>query len=169
MAITIRKISLSEAPIVQKIYERSPGYFRLVDGSDVLPDFAEKDIQDCVPKERQTPSYEKVFCLLSQDSTPIGVIDLHNNHPEEGTCYLGLLILDEQMQKKGLGKSCFEIAEKFIKDSLDASKIRLGVAEQNNVEEFWRKMGFERNGRTYVWQWSNQKNNVFEMEKVIIR
>jgi predicted GNAT family N-acyltransferase len=165
MKISIKRVGIEAAPVVQKIYEASPTYFRVVDGSDVHSGFAERDILDCVPKEKQTASYEKIFCLIFLDHKRIGVLDLHDHHPSKEIVYLGLMILDEKEQKMGLGRKSFEAAESFIRSELKSKKIRLGVAEQNNVEMFWHKMGFKRTGTSYIWKGENQENHVFEMEK----
>lgn len=167
MNIRIEKIGLDRAPIVQKILESSPDYYRNVARSEVLPHFAVREMQDEVPKVRQSPTYEKVFCLISADGHPVGIVDLHKDHPEKGKCYLGLLVIDGRQQNKGYGRMIYPHIESFIATHLSCSEVRLGVSESNDVEGFWRKVGFKRNGRHYEWKGEEYVNTVFEMTKMI--
>jgi RimJ/RimL family protein N-acetyltransferase len=163
--ILLKRIGLESAPIVQKIFEASPTYFRRVDGSEVMPHFAEKEITDAAKK--QSPTYEKVFLLASLNGAPIGVVDLHKDHPARGKTYIGLLLLDESFQGKGLGRAVYVAAEKYARADLGAQTLVLGVSVANDVLTFWEKMGFTPNGRTYIWKGEKIESQVIEMEKSI--
>lgn len=165
MTIEIRRIGVEQAPIVQSILESSPEYYRRTDRSEVKPHFAVREITDCVPRERQSSSYEKVFCLVSLDQEPIGIVDLHKNHKLIGQCYLGLFLLHGAFQGRGLGRLIFEHVESFVRQSLQCQEILLGVSKENDVEGFWLKMGFVRNGNNYVWKSEGFENSVFEMSR----
>lgn len=167
MDIIVEEINLKDAPLVQEIFESSPDYFRRTDRSEVLPHFALREMTDCVPLERQSEGYRKVFCLIKLEGDPVGIVDLHQNHPEEGKCYLGLLLMRGEKQKNGLGKIVYPIIEKFISDNLNCTQVVLGVSEDNDVEGFWQRVGFKRNGRHYIWKGEDHDNNVFEMDKII--
>ncbi len=165
MVIRVERIDVKSAHVVQKIYERSPGYFLSTEHEVAGPSTARENIEDKVPLPRRSPSYEKIFCLISIDGVPAGIVDLHKDHPQRGVTYVGLFLLDETYQKRGLGRECFHEVENFINRSYSCSHLRLGVSFDNNVEGFWKKLGFLRNGRTYEWNGANRVNQVFEMEK----
>jgi len=105
--------------------------------------------------------------IIIRDQKPIGVLDLHVNHPEEKICYLGLLLLKEDLFGKGLGTQCYRFAEDYILRSLQCQKIRLGVADENNVTGFWTKMGFTPNGNKYDFPGEAKVSHVQEYEKEI--
>jgi GNAT superfamily N-acetyltransferase len=107
-----------------------------------------------------------IFCLIYLDDSPVGVIDFHKEHPAQGSTYIGLLLLEERHQ--GIGRAAFDAAAIFARSKLGTSKLVLGVSEEKNVEAFWLKMGFRRNGETYLWKSGEQINRVFEMEKPIL-
>ena len=110
LTIQIEPIGIDKADVVQKIFEASPGYFRNTAQSDVLPHFAFKEMTEGPTPEKQTPTYEKVFCLLRVEGKAIGVVDLHKDHPQRDLCYIGVVLLEESRQRKGLGKTlCSEI------------------------------------------------------------
>jgi GNAT superfamily N-acetyltransferase len=165
MKVEIQQIGVEQAPLVQEIYESSPEYFRRTDHSEVLPHFALRDLKDEVPIERQSKTYRKYFCLILLDDHPIGIVDLHKDHPTPGTCYLGLLLLRGDLQSRGYGRLVFPAIENFISRELGCRAIKLGVSEANDVEGFWQKVGFTRNGHKYVWRAESIENNVFEMER----
>ncbi len=165
MKIEVTRVGLDEAPLVQKIFESSPEYFRNTDRSEVLPHFAVRELTDEVPVQKRTRGYEKVFCKITVDGAPVGVVDLHRNHPVEGTCYLSLLLIDGKRQGEGLGRSVLPHIESFIAERLGCGEVLLGVSEDNDVGRFWEKVGFERNGRRYVWEGGGHANRVFELRK----
>jgi RimJ/RimL family protein N-acetyltransferase len=105
--------------------------------------------------------------IIEYNDEPVGVLDVHANHPEEGVCYLGLLLIKEGLFGRGLGKACYEFSEDYIKRSLGCNKIRLGISDENDVSGFWIKMGFEFNGKTYEWKGEAKTANVKEFDKVL--
>ncbi len=165
MVIRIERIGTEHASVVQQIYEKNPTYFLNTEHELPGPDAARKDIEDKVPVARRSTSYEKHFCLITLDGIPIGIVDLHQDHPQRGVTYVGLFLLDENFQDRGLGKNCFREVENYINRSFSCSHLRLGISLDNNVEGFWKKLGFVRNGHTYNWNGANRINSVFEMEK----
>lgn len=73
----------------------------------------------------------------------IGCIDLCRGFPNESTVTLGLLLLSENHQRKGLGTKVYNILEELIKEWKSINKIRIGVLVSNiEVLPFWKKMGY---------------------------
>ena len=157
-------IGPDKAPIVQEIYFNSPTYFRRVDGSEPTEGMAIKDILDVPPKHGS--NYVKIAALIfDENKFPIGYTDLHVNYRCLGMVYLGLLILREDVQGKGLGRKSYELIEKYLLDHFDIEKIYLGVSNHNLVQDYWEKMGFIPNGFTYTWKGENKESVVTELEK----
>jgi RimJ/RimL family protein N-acetyltransferase len=163
----VRRASVLDAPLVQEIFEGSPEYFRRVEQSEVKPDSAIHEMNDVVPLERQGPKYEKIFCLIESGGIHLGVVDLHRNHPVEDCCYIGLFLLRETEQGRGIGRVAYRLVEEFIRSELSCTKIKIGISFTNDVEGFWLKMGYVRSGHKYKWTARGVSNQVFEMEKVI--
>ncbi|MBK9321504.1 MAG: GNAT family N-acetyltransferase [Bdellovibrionaceae bacterium] len=163
----LEQVGVEKSDLVQEIYFNSPTYFRRVDGTEPLEGMALKDIQD-VPAKRGD-HYTKIAALIYDGSKAIGYADLHVNHRSKGMAYLGLLILREDVQGKGLGRSSYNLVERFLSDCLDIEKIYLGVSNHNQVQEYWEKMGFTPNGDTYVWKGEKIESLVTEMEKKLIQ
>lgn len=163
--ILLEEVSPRQLDRLLKIYKQAPQYCLNVEGR--LPDrvMMEKEFQDGGPKKKSDKYQRKVYIFII-DNRDVGLTDLHLNHPQDGVAYIGLLLLTERLHGKGVGHQAYQLIEKDLKYKHDIQKIKLGVSENNNVEPFWEKMGFERNGHTY--QWGHEKmSEVFEMEKVI--
>jgi uncharacterized cupin superfamily protein/RimJ/RimL family protein N-acetyltransferase len=150
---------------VFETFQKSRQYFLKVDGCEPSLKIAEHAIVDG-PK-KQIGKYFKEFLLIELDGKNIGVLDVHANHPEEGICYLGLLLITEDLFGKGMGSRCYHFAEDYIKRSLECRKIRLGVSDENNVTEFWLKMGFQPNGSSYEWKAEAKTSIVRQFDKEI--
>ncbi|OFZ19591.1 MAG: hypothetical protein A2Z20_06460 [Bdellovibrionales bacterium RBG_16_40_8] len=146
--IILKRASTVDEPLVQSLFERSPSYFKKVDGSDVLHHFAKKEMQD-KPKSC-LPTYEKVFLLAFLKDKLFGVVDLHKDHPIIGTAYIGLLLVDDEFQEKGIGRSLYFATEKYAINNLNITRFLLGVSELNEVTGFWEKVGFSNNGKSYI-------------------
>jgi RimJ/RimL family protein N-acetyltransferase len=155
---------------VHKVLDRAPRYYERVEGvSTVSEEMLRREIEETVPKKKQTPTYEKHFLLIYLDKLPIGVVDLHKDHPSKGYTYLGLLLFDEKYQSKGWGGKAYPLIENYCREELGANTVILGVADDNDVSDFWKKMGFEYNGKTYTWTGTNKEVSVQEMEKELVQ
>lgn len=161
--LSLRLCSLDDAEKVFEIYQTSPGYFLKVDGCLPTLEMATFSLIDG-PKKTGA-KYKKEFLIIELEKTPIGVLDLHAHHPDEETCYLGLLLIDERLFSRGMGRKCFNLAENYIRRVLVCKKIRLGVSNDNDVTAFWKKMGFTPNGRTYEWKGEQKTTLVQEFDK----
>lgn len=150
---------------VLEIYKESSRYFQKFEGC--LP--TEMTVRNSIADEprKKSEKYFKEFLIIESDSRPVGAIDLHAHHPEVGTCYLRLLLIRENYFGQGLGSRCFKLAEDYIMKSLECDKIKLGISNDNDVTEFWLKMGFEFSGKTYNWEGKEKSNLVKEYIKDI--
>ncbi len=164
--ITFKQVSLAEETLVQSLLEQAPGYYKRSEGLDKLPKHMARKEMEGMPAKRGM-TYEKIFLVVYQGQLALGVIDLHRNHPQLASAYIGLLLLGENHHAKGLGRSVFTALERYAK-TLGISRLVLGVADDNDVSGFWMKMGFGFNGKTYVWKGENKDVFVKEMEKPIV-
>lgn len=161
--IKFKVATKDNATEVFEIFRQSKQYFLKVDGCEPTLKIAEHALVDG-PKQ-PNDKYFKEFLIIEMDGKNVGVLDLHANHPEVGMCYLGLLLITEDLFSKGLGTRVYELAEDYIKRALGCKKIRLGISDDNNVTGFWIKMGFQPNGKTYSWKGEEKTSMVSELDK----
>lgn len=82
-----------------------------------------------------------------QEDTMIGVVDCLIGFPEANKSHIGLLLLSERVQRKGMGTLVYSKLEEYLSQFSTIDTIRLSVVETNHsVTSFWEKCGFEKTG-----------------------
>ncbi len=162
----LQPVNLSSQSLILSIFEKAPHYFLQVEGC--LPTLATvSDAVLCAPANI-TADYRKEFLLIRDDNgEPVGTAELHVNHPETAIAYLGLLLVREDLHRRGMGRECYYALESYVKETHGATRIRLGVSDDNDVSGFWSKVGFRSNGRSYSYVGERKANNVVEYEKAL--
>ncbi len=105
--------------------------------------------------------------MIQCDGEAIGVVDLIKDFPEPCTSFLGLFLLRETSQRKGLGKEAYAAVEAYAIQDLVAKKIRLAVVDANPVLPFWEKMGFKETGELRPHEGQNINSTKRLMEKTL--
>jgi len=156
---------VAKAGEVLQIFNTAPGYFEKVDGCQPTLAMATHAIEDMPPKRSET--YIKDFLIIKYLGKQVGVVDLHVNHPEQGICYLGLLLISDDFSGRGLGRRCHALIEDYVKRAYNCRTMRLGVSSDNDVSGFWSKLGYVANGKTYEWKGEKKTTMVREFDKEI--
>lgn len=161
----LEPVTLSAQSLILSIFEKAPNYFLQVEGC--LPTLATvNDAVLCAPA-KTTKAYVKEFLVIRDHGQPIGTVELHINHPAPEIAYIGLLLVCEDLHRRGLGRECYRAVEKYVRENYAAKIIRLGVSDDNDVSGFWSRLGFRSNGRNYSYAGERKVNNVVEYEKEI--
>jgi uncharacterized cupin superfamily protein len=163
--LSFRYVGPGDEGVILEIFNKSSIYFLRVDGCTPTLKTVRHAIAD--GPEKRIDSYRKEFLLIENNDKPIGVVDLHIDHPEPGVVYVGLLLITEDLFRKGLGRRAYDLVEHYVKTIFDAKLMRLGISDDNDVSVYWKKMGFVANGRTYSWKGENKTANVVEFDKEI--
>lgn len=139
--LTIKNLPLDDVPNLQKLFEESKDYSKLIEGRLPRPN----DAQDLLLALPDGKSLKDKFVLgVYEEDILVGVIDLVKDYPEQNMWFIGLLLLSPQYRNKGFGSKIYcKLREELI--TLENAKaIRISVAEQNsNALNFWRKLGFK--------------------------
>jgi GNAT superfamily N-acetyltransferase len=154
--------SAESAALVQRLFEASPRYFNAIQGSLAGPHEAAEALSALPPK---TEVHQKHNLGIYLDSELVGYADLIKGYPTAKHAYLGLLIIDENHQEKGVGRAAFEELEKIAQTWSGIEIFRLGVIATNDVVGFWKKMGFAQTRRLLHSLKPNIKTKIVEMEK----
>jgi RimJ/RimL family protein N-acetyltransferase len=144
--ITLRKIDSQYLDVLQGLLDAAPSYYMKIDG---VPNAGSaKELFEELPPNCTYDN--KHVLLIEQEATAIGVIDLIIGYPDSKTAFIGLLVLDEKFQGKGLGLASYKLLEEYIAQ-FKISSIELGVNDTNDVGmAFWSKLSFTPNGRTRI-------------------
>jgi GNAT superfamily N-acetyltransferase len=162
-SVTLRKITSESQELVQSILDAAPSYYMKIDG--VTDAGSAKSVFEELPPNCTFEN--KHVLLIEEASIPVGVIDLVIGYPDSKVAFIGLLVLDEKYQGRGLGKRSYQVLEDYIRQ-FPVDSIQLGVNDTNDVGMlFWPKMGYKLQGRTRINQGINVTSTVYVMEKQI--
>jgi len=153
------------APILQALFERCPRYFERVTGGPVPATEAQKIIGIRPPS---TQLSDKHLFLMGNPEQPFGVVDLIRDYPEPHTAMLGLFVLDEAHQGRGVGTECYAQLERWMRLHWAVRRIRLAVVDANTgAQRFWEKQGFVLTGEVFPHEEGSIKSQVRVMQKLL--
>lgn len=131
------------AALIQAIFNSTPKFNFNTTGTKIADQNAGLETLKELPPNS---NYENKFVFLVDD---LAVIDLVKEYPVQDTAFIGLVLIDERYQRKGLGTKIYTKLEQWINENLpNCKRIRLCVVESNPVIPFWEKMGFHLTGET---------------------
>jgi GNAT superfamily N-acetyltransferase len=126
---------------LQNLMERCTDYSELLTG---LPteENAARELLASHPETK--PLADKyAFGLYAEGEMLIGVLDAVRDYPQEGTWYIGLMMIDPQERSQGWGEKAYHAFESWAAGQ-GAREIGLAVLEVNpKAQRFWQSMGFE--------------------------
>jgi len=133
---------------LQRLFAAAPDYCKRVIGH--IPGVDE--MRGLALPPGKTPKDDYFFGIYLR-AQMIGCADLLRGYPDEKTAFLGLLLISEPYQNKGLGvRACAEL-EKIALTWPEISVIRGSVVQSNDiVVSFWKRMGAVDTGirRPYI-------------------
>jgi len=89
------------------------------------------------------------FRAIYADETPVGFIMLYDS-PEEKTYFLWRLMVGAPYQGMGFGRQAVKLLIDYVKSRPDATELLVSCEQgDGSPEGFYRRLGFERNGKMY--------------------
>lgn len=150
---------------LQQVLLASPGYSLRTSGQLPTKSAADEMLAALPPNFSLENKY--VFLLKTENET-IGCVDILRGFPERGTAMLGLLLLREEVQGRGLGKASFAAVEKFLRNWPEVKKVRIGVVAANSgVLPFWKARGFVDTGLRRPYEEGTVKSETTVLEKAL--
>jgi diamine N-acetyltransferase len=147
MNITLEAVSHTpeNANRAQCILEAAPTYERLVSDKDVSPDAGEEFFTALPPGKTHD---EKACFIIRCDNEDVGVIDCIRAWREVGFAHIGLLLIAESHQGRGIGAMAMRELEAWVTSAWpETHTLRIGVIENNLAAfAFWKKLGFVDTG-----------------------
>lgn len=166
MELELKRIDISNVNELQKVFERSPRYTLNIDGLDSVPEDSAKLALEALPPNILIK--DKYVFLVTYKGVNVGAIDLIKGYPTTDIAYIGLLILCEDQQGKGLGRLAYEVLESYILNKLKIGKIQLSYVESNPVRDYWSKLGFYKIGERKPYEGVNKSSFSQKMEKELM-
>lgn len=129
---------------LQCVLEAAPAYFRIVSGAPPGP----AEAQSLFTALPQGKGYADKFVLgLYSGAAMIGCADVIRGYPTPEKAVIGLLLLAEPWQRRGLGRAFAMLVEQAIAGWSAIRFLRIGVALGNPVAlRFWQRIGYVQTG-----------------------
>jgi len=134
----------AEMAALQAVLEAAPRYFRAVTGSPPASAEAQSTFTALPPGR----SYDdkRVYGLYA-GAAMIGAADVVRGWNAPHKAIIGLLLLAEDWQRRGIGRAFEALVEQAIGGWPEIETIRVAVATSNpGALAFWRNVGFRETG-----------------------
>jgi len=134
----------AERAALQRVLEAAPAYFETVTGGP--PGGAEAQSTFTALPPRKSYDDKLVWGLYSGDAM-IGCADVIRGYPARDAAVIGLLLLAERWQRRGLGRAFAALVERRIASWPEIRRFRIGVvASDGGALAFWRTLGYRETG-----------------------
>jgi ribosomal protein S18 acetylase RimI-like enzyme len=151
----------ADLAILQSILARAPRYFVLERGHPAPPGEAQQMIHEHPPG--LTPA-DKDILLAFDDDVPVGCVDIAFGWPKPDTAVIGLLLVAEDHQQRGVGRSLYALVEASLRPRFRT--VRIGVLAKNaGALAFWNAVGFVATGERKPHQRGNVVDDIVVFEK----
>jgi GNAT superfamily N-acetyltransferase len=120
-----RRLEPPDLPALQRLFERTADYFEATTGTPPAPDEAKRAFVGGPPTK--TVNDKQTVGVFDGDGTLVGVLDAIPDFPAEGTCTVGLLLLDPGVRGRGLGGATLAAFEQWM-SARGATRFRTAVA-----------------------------------------
>lgn len=161
----LNKLNLTDIKNIQTVLEAAPKYSMNVSGHHQNANAA-SEMFEALPNGFD---YKNKFVLgIEVYADFIGCIDVLRGFPNTQTAMLGLLLLSEEYQGKGLGKTAYQALESIIKEWEEITIVRISVVVSNGeVLPFWKKLGFRDTGIRRPYENANITSEAIILEKLV--
>src|SRR5947208_3822698 len=133
-----------EMAALQHVLASAPAYFHTITG--LQPGNAEA--QSTFTALPPAKNYDDKFVWgFYAGERMIGCADVIRGYPVREKAVIGLLLLAEQWQRRGLGRAFALLVEQVIAGWREIATLRVGVVDCNAAAlAFWRKLGYAETG-----------------------
>ena len=134
----------AEMAALQAVLEAAPSYFEQVCGTP--PGAAEAQSTFTALPEGKRYVDKLVWGLYAGDAM-LGVADVIRGWNAPHKAIIGLLLLAEPWQRRGIGRAFAALVEEAIRAWPEIATVRVGVVASNaGALAFWRRLGYRETG-----------------------
>ncbi len=147
-----RPADASDASLVHRLYEKTPGYFDVI--SIPIPTLAEveTDLDTAVRDSRRRielvllPPHERVPREAGLEDPVsgrqvVGYLDYKLDYPDAGDATVNLLLVEGDLQGRGIGGQCVRDLEERLRGRV--RRVLASIYGQNpHARRFWERLGY---------------------------
>ena len=139
----------SQLAELQRVCDEAPGYFLTCEGKLADVNQAAGWFDDHNLPPGYTADDHFVFAV-KLGGMLVGACNVLRGWKTPEQSIIGLLLLSEKHQRRGIGGQVYHMVETIIRDWPGMRSVRIGVNEPNlPAFPFWHKMGFRENGERH--------------------
>jgi GNAT superfamily N-acetyltransferase len=148
---------------LQRVLEEAPGYAHRVTG---LPP-GNADAESTYSALPEGKSYDDKFVFGIYDGPAmVGCADVIRGYPNPATAMLGLLLVSERYQRRGIGRRAYGLLEQLVRGWSGCDRVRIGVVRTNEaIIPFWIEQGFAPTGEVRPYRYASVASEVLVFEK----
>ncbi len=144
MSFSLRLLSDSDLPDLQRIYDASPEVFQRLLRAPAAPDQAARDFVDAL----QSPGRFQ-FGVLYADNL-IGVVDCKLDDEAEGVARIGMILLPPPYNDPEITGLTLRVVERWLMTEYGVRRIEAGaLAHEPGEIAFWEGQGYALTGAQY--------------------
>jgi GNAT superfamily N-acetyltransferase len=153
-----------ELDAVQRVLQAAPRYAQL-SGEASVPPNAARALWQARPPGR--PRAGKHVYAVDVGGETVGVVDVVVGYPDDATAFIGLLLLDEAHEGRGLGGATLGAVEAVVRARWpEVGRLRLGVLRDNaRALRFWARHGFVATGEVKPFRAGSRETEVRLFDK----
>lgn len=150
---------------IQRVLEEAPTYSLRISGAPPPANDAETLFSELPPGK---PYSDKFVLGFYEEGRMIGCADIIRSFPIKKKAMIGLLLLSESRQARGLGAQAYSEVEKLCLSWPEIEIARIGVVQTNAaVLPFWQKAGFVDTGIRRPFVYGSIQSETIVLEKKI--
>jgi GNAT superfamily N-acetyltransferase len=107
-----RRLEPPDLPALQRLFEQAPDYFVATTGTPPATDEAERAFVGGPPTRSVNDKHS--IGVFADEKRLVGVLDAIPDFPTDGTCTIGLLLLDPAVRGAGLGAATLAAFEEWM-------------------------------------------------------
>jgi GNAT superfamily N-acetyltransferase len=158
-----RRLEPPDLPALQRLFERSADYFEATAGAPPAPDEAERAFVGGPPT--RSVNDKQTIGVFDGGGTLVGVLDAIPDFPTDGTCTIGLLLLDAAARGGGLGRATLTAFESWM-STQGATRFRTAVvASLEGARRFLERCGYHEVSRLEGYEAATHRPTLVFLEK----
>jgi RimJ/RimL family protein N-acetyltransferase len=137
---------------LQRVYELTPTFWDLYGLLSAPEGQGERDLKAI---DEESGRYGMGILLPNEPGNTdagaqlVGLIDFRLHWPEQGVCYVGMLMVAEPFQRQGIGTEAWLTLEPWLANEAKMHTVRLGVEQFNpDALKFFESLGFQLTGQS---------------------
>ncbi len=156
---------------LQQVYSLTPGYWEMYHLPGAPAGQAGRDLAAVQEEAGRTALG---ILLPNQPGNPaagaqlIGLLDFRTHWPEQGTVYVGMVMVAEPFQRQGAASAAWGLLEEWLAGQAGVGLARLTVEQFNlSALRFFQQLGFELTGESRRTKSGQRLVRLLVMEKAI--